>query len=261
MTEFQYLDEGNTEAMDRLASAFLFAQSQAGKAAVGVLNGLQVTQNTTAGPAVLVAAGAGVTQDTVTNGVAMMVNDTQKTLNILTGNPMGATPRNDLVVFDAGTKTIRAVIGTPNASPSDPSLPANSIPLARVRNAASATTIPTSAIDDLRAFTTLYGVPPNIPFAQSAGVQTGFSAGSHAAGGVVSTSVSFPAGRFSQAPLVTVSLSTAPSGSAYLVARVGSVTTSGFTMQIYNTGTAAASYTGVSVNWAAIQMTAAAAAG
>lgn len=155
MTEFQYLDEGNSEAQLRLATSFLLAQSSLGKAATGVLAGLDVTQTSTASASVLVAAGACVTQDTVAAGVALLVNDTSKTLDVLTANPMGATPRNDLVCFDPATKSIRLIVGTPNASPTDPTMPTAAVPLARIRNAASATSVPTSAIDNLRVFTSL----------------------------------------------------------------------------------------------------------
>jgi hypothetical protein len=70
---------------------------------------------------------------------------------------MGALPRNDLVIFNVDTAAVEVVIGTPNASPTDPTVSANHIKLARIRNAGNATTIPSSAIDDLRVFTTLNG--------------------------------------------------------------------------------------------------------
>lgn len=157
MTEYQYLDEGNSEAQDRLATSYLFAQVSQGKAATGVLSGLVVAQTGTASGSVLVGAGAAVCQDTVGNGAALMVSDTQKTLDIFTANPMGGTPRNDIVVFDSATKSIRAIIGTPNAVPTDPTVPATAAPLARLRHAASATTIPTAKIDSLIVSTSLAG--------------------------------------------------------------------------------------------------------
>jgi len=157
MTTFQYLDEGNSEAQDRLATSFLLAQTSTGLATTGVLSGLVVTQTTTASGAVLVAAGAAPVQASVGTGVALLVNDTQATLDVFTANPMGALPRNDIVVFDMLTKAIIAIIGTPNATPDDPTVPATACALARLRHAASATTIPTAKIDDLRAFTALRG--------------------------------------------------------------------------------------------------------
>jgi hypothetical protein len=158
MTVFQYQDQGNTEAQQRLGTSFFLQQTSVGLAATGVLSGLGVTQTTTASTAVNVAAGAGNSQDTVGNGCAVMVNDTSTPLDILTGNPMGGTPRNDIVVIDSATKSIRAIIGTPNAIPTDPTVPTTAIPLARIRNLASAITIPTAQIDDLRTTIRLAGV-------------------------------------------------------------------------------------------------------
>jgi hypothetical protein len=162
VSEFQYLDGGNTEAQDRLASSYLFAQDSAGLATDGVLSGLAVAQTTTASASVTIAAGACAVQDSVLSGVALLVNDSQKTLDVLGANPMGGTPRNDLVVFDAatvsgGTGGLRVIVGTPNAVPADPSVPATAVKLARIRNLASATTVPAAQIDDLRSYTSLFG--------------------------------------------------------------------------------------------------------
>jgi len=155
MGTFQMLDGGNSEAQDRLATSFLLAQSSPGLAATGVLSGLVVTQTTTASGAVLIAAGAAPVQASVGTGVALLVNDTQATLDVFTANPMGGLPRNDVVAFDSVTKAIIAIIGTPNAAPTDPTVPDTACPLARLRHAASATTIPTAKIDDLRVATSL----------------------------------------------------------------------------------------------------------
>lgn len=82
------------------------------------------------------------------------------------GTPANATnPRNDLVIayipdtfYGDGNSTplIRPVIGTPSGSPADPSLAAfpDAVTLARVRVNASATTITTGNITDLRPPTT-----------------------------------------------------------------------------------------------------------
>lgn len=159
MSEFIRDKAGATEAQQKKALAFLFAQDSVGLATDGVLAGLQVTQTGTASANVLVGAGSAVVQDTVGNGVSQLVNDTPKTLDVLTANPMGATPRNDIVVFDSATTSIRVIVGTPNAVPTDPTVPATAVALARLRHAASATTVPTSQIDDLRVFTRLAGAP------------------------------------------------------------------------------------------------------
>lgn len=158
MSEWKAAALAESEAQWRQFLSYLFKQQvggQAGFAVAGVVAGLGVTQTTTASASVVVAAGAGVVQSTVTTGVEPLLSNADKTLDILTGSPMGALPRNDVIVFDPSTATVRALIGTPNASPSDPSIPGYMLVLARVRNAANATSIPASAIDDLRQFTTL----------------------------------------------------------------------------------------------------------
>jgi hypothetical protein len=154
MAEFEYEHAGNTEAQQKEAMAWLLAQSGTpGKAAAGYLAGLLVTQTGTASGSVLVGAGAGVAQNAVLDGASILVNDTQKTLDIFTPNPMGGTPSNEIVVFDNATRTILNVVGTPNAVPTDPTVPGTAVALARLRHAASATTIPTAKIDDLRVLT------------------------------------------------------------------------------------------------------------
>jgi hypothetical protein len=164
MTEFQYLNQGNSEAQDRLATSFLLQQTPTpGLATTGVFAGLAVAQTATASTAVTISSGAGNSQDTVGNGAAFLINDTVKTLDILTANPVGGTPRNDIVVFDSATTSIRALIGIPNASPTDPTIPATAIPLARIRNAGGATSIPSTAIDDLRTYTNLFNQPIPVP--------------------------------------------------------------------------------------------------
>ena len=184
MTQFVYQKAAVTEAQQKLALSFLLAQDSAGLATDGVLTGLAVAQTTTASVSVAVGKGAGVAQDSVLNGASMLVLDTDLTLDVLTANPVGGLPRNDLVVFDAatlssGTGGVRAVIGTPNASPSDPAVPATAVPLARLRHAASATTIPTAKIDDLRVRTGLFGgataanVINGIPFAGASTAKAG----------------------------------------------------------------------------------------
>lgn len=161
MSEFEFHNQANDEAQQKKSTAFLFKQDSVGLATDGVLTGLGVTQTGTASANVLVASGAGVVQDTVGNGASLMVNDTQKTLDVLTANPMGGTPRNDIVAFDSATTSIRVIVGTPNAVPTDPTVPNTAFPLARLRHAASATTVPTAKIDDLRVTTYLFGTEPN----------------------------------------------------------------------------------------------------
>ena len=73
---------------------------------------------------------------------------------------MGGLPRNDIVVFDSITASLMAITGVPNATPTDPTVPNTAVALARLRNLASATTIPTAQIDNLIVPTYLRGVVP-----------------------------------------------------------------------------------------------------
>lgn len=183
MAEFERDNAGNSEAQQKQALAYLFAQSSPGVAATGVLAGLAVSQTTTASGSVLVAPGAAVVQASATAGVSELVNDTAKTLDVLTENPVGALPRNDVVVFDAAIPGLRAIVGSPNATPADPTVPATTVALARLRHAADATTIPAAKIDQLHVATSLAGAgdrfhPDVITGATAAaGATVGVSAG------------------------------------------------------------------------------------
>ena len=163
MAEFQYLDGGNSEVQDMQAEAYLYASSgTTGIAASGVIEGLVVTQTSTTSGSVLIAAGACLNQASLGQGASRLINPSQKTLDVFTSNPVGGLPRNDIVVFDSVTKLIAVIVGTPNATPTDPTVPATADALARLRHAASATTIPTAKIDTLIVATTLRGAvnPP-----------------------------------------------------------------------------------------------------
>lgn len=81
--------------------------------------------------------------------------------------------------------------------------------------------------------------------------QVSISGSEVAAGAAVSMVV--PYGRtFAEPPIVIVSLAGAPGGSAYVVPRVSSVGTTGFTLYAYNTGSAAWTWSNLAVNWLAI---------
>ena len=261
MSEFQYLDGGNTEAQDRLATSFLLAQDSTGLATDGVLSGLTVAQTTTASGSVTIAAGAGAVQDTVLAGVALLVNDSQKTLDVLGANPMGGTPRNDIVGCDAATVSggsggLRVLVGTPNAVPTDPTVPATAIPLARIRNAASATTVPSSAIDDLRTHTRLAGASRSggAPYAVASG---GGNIGVDVTAGSLSGpyAQTFPAGRFTQVPNLTFGTT-----DARCSVQGTSITTSGFNLYVRNNSSSTAP-AGQIVSWTATQMTPTSASG
>lgn len=157
MSEFKTAAAGETEAQFRQFLSYLFQQASRGTAVTGVLggDGLSVSQTATPSGSVQIIAGAAVQQTSLTTGVSPLISNATKTVDVLGASPMGALPRNDLIVFDASTATIVAVIGTPNASPTDPT-PANPhVKLARLRNPASATTIVNANIDDLRVPVTL----------------------------------------------------------------------------------------------------------
>lgn len=154
MSEFKGFAAGSTEAQVLQTLAYMFKPAPGagspGFAQSGVIAGLAVSQTATASGSVVVGAGMGVVQASVTAGASPLVSNADKTVDVFTGSPMGALPRYDLVVFDSATAAIVVLPGTPNASPTDPSFAPWQLPLARIRNAANATTIPTSAIDDLR---------------------------------------------------------------------------------------------------------------
>lgn len=151
MAEWQFMNGAGTEVQDKQALAYLLPRSGTiGVAASGVIEGLGVTQTATASGSVLVGAGACDNQGSLGQGADLLVNGAQKTLDVFTANPMGGVPRNDIVVFDSVTSSVITVVGTPNAAPSDPTIAATRTPLARLRHTASATTIPTANIDDLR---------------------------------------------------------------------------------------------------------------
>jgi hypothetical protein len=165
VTEFNVAKSGETEAQFRQFLSALVNQSVAGLSArSGVLSpshGLAVSQTTTASASVQVSPGACVAQGSTLAGLYPMVNDTTKTLDVLSANPLGGLPRNDIVVFDYSTESIRVIVGTPAAVPTDPSVPSSAVQLARLSHAASATTVPSSAITDLRVFTGLRGAVIN----------------------------------------------------------------------------------------------------
>jgi hypothetical protein len=158
MAEFQYLDGGNSEVQDMQAEAYLYASSgTTGIAASGVIAGLAVTQTSTASGSVLIATGACTNQASLGQGASRLINPSQKTLDVFTANPVGGLARRDIVVFDSVTKLIIAKIGVPNASPTDPTVLATEVALWRLRHDASATTIFTAHMDDLRVYTSLRG--------------------------------------------------------------------------------------------------------
>jgi hypothetical protein len=99
------------------------------------------------------------------------------------------------------------------------------------------------------------------PFAEASGLSTGWSAGTLASGTAMNSTVTFPTGRFTVAPIVSVNLVGVMGGTANLTCRVGSVTATTVSIYVYNVGSASATFSGLSVAWQAKQMTPTAAAG
>ena len=247
MTEWKTASAGETEAQFRQFLSYLFTQVSSGFASTGVVSGLGVAQTATASGSVVVGRGMAVVQSSLTAGAAPLVSNADKTIDILTGSPMGGLARNDLIIFNADTAAIEAVIGTPNAAPTDPNVSANHIKLARVRNAANATSIPNSAIDDLRTYTRV----GNTPYAMSSGYyqHTGTILSTAAVGPFP---ITFPAGRFTVAPNVQLSIN---EGSR-LVAYATSVTKDGFNLYLRNVSASDSPANSDNVTWTAVQMTA-----
>ena len=167
MATYEYHNAGNSEAQEKVALSRLFAPDPDGvRAATGVLGGLVVSQTATASGSVHIVSGSAVVHPTMYVGASLLVNDSGMDLDIFTTNPMGGLPRNDIVVFDSLTATIMVIVGTPNATPTDPTVPATSVALARLRHLSpggiGATTIPTAQIDDLIVATTLAPAPSKL---------------------------------------------------------------------------------------------------
>ena len=238
-----YHKAGNAETDEKMGLAALLAQTATvGVAATGVLYGLAVSQTATASGSVQVAQGAGVAQGSVTAGASLLYNPAP-TLNIFTANPVGSLPRYDIVVFDSLTGNVSVIVGTPNATPSDPTVPNTALKLARIRNAANATTIPASAIDDLRVYTQLL-MPPGYK-ATTSGTD---SITPSAANTPTSKTISFPAGFFTAAPNVMLTLSTSVPGTGATGIAATNVTATGFTAWITRTNTTTTSFF-----WMAVQ--------
>lgn len=161
MSEFK-IGAGTTEDQLQQFFAYLFAQASTGTATTGVLAGLSVVQTATASGSVLVNIGMAVAQSSLTAGADPLLNNSQKTIDVLGANPMGSVARNDLIVFNPASAAVELVVGIPNVTPDDPTAPTGSVPLARLAHTASATTVPTSRITDLRVFTRLNTNVPTV---------------------------------------------------------------------------------------------------
>ncbi|MFC8429401.1 hypothetical protein [Streptomyces sp. NPDC057253] len=118
---------------------------------------------------VTVAPFQGVIQGTRASaaGAYLVTLGQQKTLDVLGTNPADSSnPRNDLVVArqrdaqygDATTgMTVELVKGTAAATPVDPAVSGDFIPLARIRVAKNASSVTATDLDDLRPWTAAAG--------------------------------------------------------------------------------------------------------
>lgn len=98
------------------------------------------------------------------------------------------------------------------------------------------------------------------PYAVASG-QITVSGTAVASTGNVSTAVTFPTSRFSVAPRVIVGISNSVSGSTTIVPRAASITSTGCSILAVNAGASAATWTALTIDWYAVQMTNAAASG
>lgn len=265
MSQYKGFQGMPEDALERIFSYLYKQTSTYGVAVSGVLAGLAVTQTATASASVTVAYGAGVVD--FGSGATPLLSNSPWSLDVLSANPVGGTPRNDIVIFDsattdntAGNGGLRVLIGVPNAAPTDPTVPNTAIPLARIRHLAGggdgSGAITTARIDDLRVMTSVAvgDLPARVPFATAAG------------GGVINTTVAvdalsgpypqtFPAGRFSQVPNLTFGTT-----DARCTVQGTSITTSGFNLYVRN-NSASAAPAGQIVTWTATQMTSTSASG
>lgn len=135
------------------------ATSAGGGHGVVGTNDLKVSQKGTPNMSVDVAQGLAFIRGTESahQGVYQAYNDA--TVNVTIAAADSTNPRRDLIVvqvrdsaYSGSSDDVRivAVTGTPAASPSDPTLPANSLVLARVTVAAGVSSILNAAITDFR---------------------------------------------------------------------------------------------------------------
>jgi hypothetical protein len=170
-----WISGGVIDAEDaRLATGVLAApgagpvQARSGiRAATGDPGRVQATA--TVSGKVTVAPFQGVIQGTraTAAGAYLVTLGQEKTLDVLGTHPAdSANPRNDLVIArqrdeqygDATTAmTVELVKGTAAATPTDPTVTGDHIPLARIRIPKNATSVANTNIEDLRPWTTAAG--------------------------------------------------------------------------------------------------------
>lgn len=162
MTIVKSLRTGEQEAEFRQLWSYLLEQSSTGKAKTGVLAGCAVAATTpSATGSVVIGVGLANVQPTTGGGAFPELVTAAETVDVFTANPMQfeTNPRNDIIgITQDGAATV--LVGTPNAIPTDPTVPSTVVPLWRLRHAAGATTITPQAADDLRASISLNVTEP-----------------------------------------------------------------------------------------------------
>ena len=153
MTVVKSLRTGEQEAEFRQLWSYLYEQVSTGKAKQGVVSGCAVSATSpSASGSVVIGTGLAIAQPTTGGGAFPFLVTAAETVDVFTTNPMQFVnnPRTDIVGIDQTTGAAAVLTGTPNAIPVAPTVPSTFIPLAQLRHAANATTIPASVIDDLR---------------------------------------------------------------------------------------------------------------
>jgi hypothetical protein len=154
----------HTAAQLRTYFGALFDGAPAGLISAGGVspnlgNKLLVTQSGTPGMSVIVKSGVAVIpgSESGTQGVYGVINDADVTVGIAASDP--TLPRIDIICFkvqdsqysgSTNTSSLVAVTGTPAASPSVPTAPANSITLYQVAVGAAVTSILNANLTDVR---------------------------------------------------------------------------------------------------------------
>ena len=160
MTVVKSLRTGEQDAEFRQLWSYFYAQVSTGKARTGVFTGCVVSA-TSPSPSgsVVIGTGLAVCQPTTAGGAFPFLVSVAETVDVFTANPMQfvSNPRIDIVGIDQTTGNSSVLVGTPNALPSPPTVPSTFVPLAQLTHAAGATTIPSSAIADLRQSVGLAG--------------------------------------------------------------------------------------------------------
>lgn len=103
------------------------------------------------------------------------------------------------------------------------------------------------------------GVSRPLPYAMSAGQQN-ISGTAIATGAAATATITFASStRFTAAPVLSISQTTQPGGSALMIPKALNVTTTGFTASLINAAATAQTFTNAQISFIAVQMTSASA--